>query len=68
MRSSEKKKSLGMYSGLIRLIDYCMNRFMNPYFIYDQYRDRNDPYDVHVERNVKRALEKQWLNHKNEEA
>lgn len=62
MKSSGKKKSLNIYLGLVRLMDCVMERFLKPLTPRDLHHN-DDPYDVHVEKNVKKALEKYWLKH-----
>lgn len=62
MKSSGKKKSLNIYLGLVRLMDCVMERFLKPLTLRGLYHN-DDPYDVHVEKNVKKALEKNWLKH-----
>lgn len=43
------------------MMDYGMERLMKPLTGGSPYHD--DPYDVHVEKNVRKALEKYWLKH-----
>jgi len=56
MKSSGKKKSLNIYLGLVRLMGHGMERFLKPLTPLDLHHN-DDPYDVHVEKNVKKALE-----------
>ncbi len=62
MKSSGKKKSLNIYLGLVRLMGHGMERFLKPLTPRDLHHN-DDPYDVHVEKNVKKALENYWLKH-----
>ena len=55
MKSSGKKKSLNIYLGLVRLMDCVMERFLKPLTLRGLYHN-DDPYDVHVEKNVKKMF------------